>query len=192
MDESKIKVKSIEVYVEGRSLTKEEQQSAGKPDAPQYHNERAPEVVRSMVEPTIESREHRGKFKPDEAEICIGVQPGDELGQIFINVQLEGAVPKLTASDQEQKQLYNSCIQKQNDILKNASHWLTEIFGEFGADWEVNITAMPCPKATDKIELEKVALRLENKAVVERQTEATHKAEVDRRVQPTMNAQRKA
>lgn len=189
MDESKIKVQTMGVYIQDRPLTREERESAGKPDAPRYHNGRPPGP--DMVEHTIESRDYRRHFKPDDAEICIGVQPGDELGQIFINVQLEGAVPKNTATDQEQKQLYNSCIQKQNDILKDASQWLTEIFGEFGADWEVNITALPCPKATDKIELEKVALRLENKASVERQTEVTHKAEIDRRLQSTVNVERK-
>lgn len=191
MDESKIKVQSIEVYIQDRPLTREEQESAGKPDAPRYYNERPPEAKRNMVERTIESREYRKNFQPNDAEICIGVQPGDELGQIFINVQLEGAVPKEGATDQEQKQLYNSCIQKQNDILKDSAQWLTEIFGEFGADWEVNITALPCPKATDKIEVEKVALRLENKATAERQTEATRNAEVDRRLQSTVNVERK-
>jgi hypothetical protein len=178
MDESKIKVKSTGVYIQGRQLTGEERESAGKSDAPQYHN--GPPPGPDMVEHTIESPVYRRGFKPDDAEICIGVQPGDELGQIFINVQLEGA-----------PQQYNACIQKQNDILKDASQWLTEIFGEFGADWEVDITALPCPKATDKLELEKVVLRLQNKATAERQTEATSKAEIDRRLQTNVNVERK-
>jgi hypothetical protein len=68
----------------------------GKANEPQYHNGLPPGP--DMVEHSIESPVYRRGFKTDDAEICIGVQPGDELGQIFINVQLEGAPQQYNAA----------------------------------------------------------------------------------------------
>jgi hypothetical protein len=156
--ETKIKVTSAETYVNG------------KPDMP------------DLVDHKIESEDYRARFEENEAVVCIGVQPGEDvLGQFYVNVQLEAKSGK-GKPEKEAVELYNKCIQKQGDFLGDTAELLADILGEFEAEWEVNIAAMPCPKATKKVDLQAVANKLENK--VERSRTADN--EVKRSVERTL------
>lgn len=116
------------------------------------HEGRAALSRPEMPNTEIESRESRARLATEQADVCIGIEPGDELGQLFVNVQCEGAVEQ-----------YDICMKGQNELLIKASEWLHDLFGNSGADWEVRIDAQPCPKAKVALDLERAAAVLEHR-----------------------------
>jgi len=112
-------------------------------------------------DPVLECREYRRSHlkKDDEVGLmCIGVQPGEALGEIRIDVQFE-AHPD--APDH-----YNLCMKGQNKLLSESSEWLKKIFDELGGDWDVEIDAVPCPDAKNEpVALEQVSSILNGTAI---------------------------
>lgn len=184
MSDSNLKVKSMTVYVPTEALPGLDQSTAPKETAevtPRYSDEKMPGP--DLIVHEIETRDYRKHLGPNEVQICINMQPGEEeLGQFHVNFQLEGAVPRLNASADEEERVYNSCIQKQNEFLELTSEWLCEILGDFAAEWDVNILAQPCPKATDKLNLGSVARTLECRPAVMSENKRENIQETPQRV----------
>lgn len=98
----------------------------------------------------IEDPDKRSELAPEEANICIAVQPGeDEIGQLHVCVQYEG-----------KKGLTNECMQGQNDMSAHLGEWLNELFADCEADWDFQIHAEPCPKADEPYRLQEITSRI--------------------------------
>lgn len=145
----KLSVAEQKVYITKRSLREDERST----DEVEYIEGGIEGPGPRLRDETIESRTYRSKYtSPGEGMICISVEPGDELGQIVVNIQFEGPAGQ-----------HDQCIRQQNGILKEASEVLAEFFGEMGADFQVRIGSVPCPDAMEKINLAAVVNRLEGR-----------------------------
>lgn len=101
-----------------------------------------------MVNRAIEDPEVRSKIPPEEGNICVSIQPGDELGQLSFNVQFEG-----------RRGDYDFCLNEHNTLLLHVAEWVKDLFGELDADFDVTIESKPCPKTEQRIAID-VASRL--------------------------------
>ena len=106
----------------------------------------------------IEDDDYRMRLEDNTGNLCIGIQPGDELGEMIINIQFEG-----------KKSRWNQCMTGQNGLLLHASHWLADILGDLDedGDWEITLEAKPCPNADVVLELDAASQILEQQQTVE-------------------------
>jgi hypothetical protein len=150
----KITVKSSEIYL-ARPLRADETPSEG------YRRGKIPDP--DLHNHEIESHANREYFLPNEADLAIIVEAGDELGDIGICVQYEGQIVG------ESKQLADQCVDKQSDAIQDAAGWLNDILSQFDTDWEARVYSAPCPVADEKLQVV---------AAVERLTGVAHAVKV--------------
>ncbi len=96
-----------------------------------------------LVDHEIEAHCYRKGFEADEGVFCVTIQPGDELGQLHVNVQFEGPIHN-----------YEFCMDNQNDVLLNVAEWLRDfLVGEegLGGDFVVDLDGAPCPEAEQRL-----------------------------------------
>jgi hypothetical protein len=105
-----------------------------------------------------------------EANICITIQPGEQLGQLRICTQYEG-----------KKGETESCLNGQNDLAMKVSEWLEDLLGDATEEWDVVIDAEPCPKAVSRYRIVEAARRMESKQ--EQHQEVRYEARVASQVE---------
>ena len=113
-----------------------------------------------MPNRSLEADDLRNRLKDNEGWLCVGVQPGSELGEVYVNVQFEGPKGK-----------YDVCMAGQNHVLTTAASWLEEAIGELGGEYDVAIESEPCPKATVPVAIETTARILERRSIEDRRQE---------------------
>ena len=138
-----------------------------------------------MVNKEIEDPEEREKIPKGEGNICISIQPGEELGELTFNVQFEG-----------RRGDYDFCVENHNELLLHVSDWIGELLSELGTDFDVFIDSKPCPKTEQRVEVDLAAQILEKKmsltqARQEHQTRLGHSVEVTPRQQLETKVSRK-
>ena len=103
----------------------------------------------------IETHEFRAGYSTGEGIVCLSLLPGDEAGQIIVNVQFEGPVGA-----------WEECNRQQSVRLAEAWCWVREFMEtNFKSDYRVEIDMVPCPRAGTKIELpQEVAMALNSRA----------------------------
>jgi hypothetical protein len=139
-------------YTSEKKFLETVDQKIGKPNP--EHKESILKQARlgpGMVDKKIEADEERMKLVPGEGNICIGIQPGDQLGELYINVQYEGP-----------KGMTDLCMKGQNNLLVTASDWLKDIFSEFDGDWDVTVEGVPCPKTSLNLAINEATHVLDN------------------------------
>src|SRR6185436_144590 len=77
-----------------------------------------------IVDRRIEDKVLRMTLEKDEGNISITVLPGDQLGQLSINVQFEGKSGE-----------HDICLKEQDALLQHAAEWLDEILSDFGCNF---------------------------------------------------------
>lgn len=141
----------------------------GKPATPPSANPAA--NAGEMPDRSLEADDVRVWLKDNEGYLCIGIQPGAELGEIFVNVQFEGP-----------KGQYNRCMDGQNQALATTSAWMEEIIGSLGGEYTAEIESEPCPKATTPVAIEHASAILESvESVMESRTQAELRSEMENR-----------
>ncbi|HEX3045584.1 MAG TPA: hypothetical protein VHY08_12570 [Bacillota bacterium] len=143
-----IRIAEKKAYIKGRELTAKEQQDK---DVKYQTGELGPPFVHDK---RLEMPLVRKGLRGEDGEICLGVHAGDELGDISIAIQFEG--PMDTGNGEP-----DLCMKGQNALLLQASEWLSDIFGQFGVEFEGVIEAEPCPKATTTLVIQEAAQILE-------------------------------
>lgn len=103
-----------------------------------------------LIDRAIEDREERRQIPANGGLISITVLPGDEVGQLAVNVQFEGPYGD-----------YDLCLENQGDLLKAASTWLGELLKELGGEFDIRIVAKPCPNTDKRLPLKHAAALLE-------------------------------
>lgn len=96
-----------------------------------------------LVNRKIEDAGERARIPAGEGNISITIAPGDELGELSFNVQFEG-----------RRGDYDFCLQHHNELLEQVSDLLAEILSDFGADFEVKLESLPCPKTELRVQLD--------------------------------------
>lgn len=125
----------------------------------------------NMVDLQIEDREERIRIPDGEGNIAISIQHGEDLGELYVNIQFEGTYGQ-----------YEFCLNGHNDLLLTTSEWLYELLGEFAAEFDAEITSEPCPHPEQRVALVEATQRLNG----------THQTEVRGRIPvpvPTENRQ---
>lgn len=103
----------------------------------------------------IETHEFRAGYSTGEGIVCLSLLPGDEAGQIIVNVQFEGPVGA-----------WEECNQQQSIHLAEAWRWVREFLeANFKGEYRVELDMVPCPKAGTRIELPHEVATALNKGV---------------------------
>jgi hypothetical protein len=112
-------------------------------------------VDHDLHDPVLEDREVRKDAISDcEAStglkvgmMSVSIEPGDELGELFINTQYE-AVPGE----------HDACQRGQNQLLLDGSAWLRELLEKISqplVDWDVEIYPVPCQQTRVPVPVER-------------------------------------
>ena len=133
-------------------------QTAAEQDANISYQETGDLSHPETVDKEIEDSEYRSKLPVDAGNISITVLALEELGDISVNIQFEG-----------KRGLYNECLRNQSELLDAASGWIGEFLEQLGGDFDIVIEAKPCPFATERLPLKRVA---DNLARVEQTVQA--------------------
>lgn len=99
--------------------------------------------IPEMVNREIEDPDVRSKIPPGEGNICVSIQPGDELGQLSFNVQFEG-----------RRGDYDFCLDEHDKLLLHVAEWVKDLLSELDADFDVTIESKPCPNTERRIEID--------------------------------------
>jgi hypothetical protein len=102
-----------------------------------------------LVDRRIEGKALRMMLEKDEGNISITVLPGDQLGQLSVNVQFEGKSGE-----------HDICLQEQDALLQHAAEWLDEILSDFGCNFRAQIESLPCPHTAIRLQIDLAARRL--------------------------------
>lgn len=102
-----------------------------------------------LIDRDIEDGSVRSKLDKDQGNIAITVLPGENLGQLSVNVQFEGK-----SGERE------ICLQEQDKLLQEAAVWLEDILSDFGCDFKADIEALPCPHAVARLQIGLATKRL--------------------------------
>jgi len=104
-----------------------------------------------MVNKEIESVEYRENLEIGEADICVRIKPGKQLGEIYVNVQFEG-----------KRGEYDWCQMHQNELLLETSKHLKKIIGKLFVNTNISIEGKPCPKAKIPMSIQTASEIFEN------------------------------
>lgn len=110
-----------------------------------------------LVNREIEDANVRAQIPVGQGKISVTIQPGDELGDISLNVQFEGT-----------RGAYDFCLKNHNELLFHVSEWMKEFLENLDADFDITIESKPCPKTANRVELDLAAQILQgNKSLNE-------------------------
>lgn len=99
-----------------------------------------------LVNREIEDAEVREGIPRGDGKISISIEPGDELGDLSLNVQFEG-----------KRGDYDFCMENHNQLLLHVSEWMNEFLKELDSDFEFILESKPCTETTQRVELDLAA-----------------------------------
>jgi len=103
-----------------------------------FHPEPPPRPM--LKNPHIESDAYRDGLLENEGDVSVIVEAGDELGQIRIGVQYEGA-----------HGMYDTCLREQGALVSDALKWIDEIYEPLKGHFVVDVVSNPCPKGDSSL-----------------------------------------